>query len=194
MTTKRVQYEVAILAVCLLKLVTSGVLFCLEAQRIDRPAHRALPQRCRTLHCLTLHAAPRLGTSCRSCCLSLSAVLIWSSRWPRLMRAAASLHGLSTNVPTWARRYMSTASPSPPDVPFKVFDIISNAPASATSYDDLKKAVLKELLSKEVLGDAKPSDLLRRMKKMLGDKYDAFHTNLFHHLYYQRFQDCGVLA
>ena len=79
-----------------------------------------------------------------------------------------------------------------PDVLFKVSDVIINAAASITPYDDLKAAVLsrqqstvtarlQELLSKEELGDEKPSDLLRRMKKLLGDKYSAFDTDLFRH-------------
>ena len=79
----------------------------------------------------------------------------------------------------------------PPDILFKVSDVISNATASTTPYDDLKAAVLsrlqstaclQELLSKEELGDEKPSDLLRRMKKLLDDKYSAFDTDLFRHL------------
>ena len=85
----------------------------------------------------------------------------------------------------------------PPDVLFKVSDIISNAAVSITPYDDLKTAVLtrlhstvtarlQELLSKEEFGDEKPCDLLRRMKKLLGDKYSALDTDLFRHLYYKR--------
>ena len=85
----------------------------------------------------------------------------------------------------------------PLDVLFNVSDTISNTAASATPYDDLKTAVLtqlqstvtaclQELLSKEELGDEKPSDVLRHMKKLLGDKYSAFDTDLFRHLYYQR--------
>ena len=81
----------------------------------------------------------------------------------------------------------------PPDVLFKVSDVISNAAASTTPYDDLKAAVLsrlqstvtprlQELLSKEELGVEKLSDLLRRMKKLLGDKYSASDTDLFRHL------------
>ena len=84
----------------------------------------------------------------------------------------------------------------PPGVLFKASDVISNAAASITHYDDLKTAVLiqlqstvtpclQELMSKEELGDEKPSDLLRCMKKLLGDKSSAFGTDLIRHLYYQ---------
>ncbi|KAK8388736.1 hypothetical protein O3P69_020618 [Scylla paramamosain] len=41
-------------------------------------------------------------------------------------------------------------------------------------------------LSKEELGGEKPTDLLRRMKKLLGDKYTSFDKELFLHLFYQR--------
>ena len=64
-----------------------------------------------------------------------------------------------------------------PDVLFKVSDVINNAAASTTPYDDLKAAVLtqlqstvtarlQDLLRKEELGDEKPSDFLRCMKKL----------------------------
>ena len=64
-------------------------------------------------------------------------------------------------------------------------DIIAAATTSNTPYEDLKLRC-KELLSKEELSDEKPTDLLRRMKKLLGDKYNAFDTDLFKQLFYQR--------
>ncbi|KAK8373557.1 hypothetical protein O3P69_016124 [Scylla paramamosain] len=45
---------------------------------------------------------------------------------------------------------------------------------------------LQELLSKEELSGEKPTDLLRRMKKLLGDKYTSFDKELFLQLFYQR--------
>ena len=45
---------------------------------------------------------------------------------------------------------------------------------------------LQELLSKEELGNERPTDLLRRMKKLLADKYDSFDKDLFKQLFYQR--------
>ncbi|XP_076069190.1 chromosome alignment defect 1 [Oratosquilla oratoria] len=79
----------------------------------------------------------------------------------------------------------------------RVSDTISKAPTSGTLYEDLKKAVLdrlesseatrlQELLSKEELGNEKPSDLLRRMKRLLGDKYATFDNSILLHLFYQR--------
>ncbi|KAK8386737.1 hypothetical protein O3P69_017894 [Scylla paramamosain] len=43
-----------------------------------------------------------------------------------------------------------------------------------------------QLLSKEELGGEKPTDLLRCMKKLLGDKYTSFDKELFLQLFYQR--------
>ncbi|XP_076047340.1 uncharacterized protein LOC143028866 [Oratosquilla oratoria] len=85
----------------------------------------------------------------------------------------------------------------PPDVLLQVWDTISKAPTSDTPYEDLKQAVLdhlesskatrlKELISKKELGDEKPSDLLRRMKRLLGDKYAAFGRSILLHLFHKR--------
>ena len=85
----------------------------------------------------------------------------------------------------------------PSDVVSQVSETIASAPSSDTPYEDLKKAVLKrlessvtarlqDLLSKEELGNEKPSDLLRRMKRLLGDKFQSFDQTLFTHLFYQR--------
>ncbi|XP_076036947.1 uncharacterized protein LOC143022564 [Oratosquilla oratoria] len=82
------------------------------------------------------------------------------------------------------------------DVLLQVSDTISKAPTSGAPYKDLKQAVLdrlesseatrlQELLSKEELGNEKPSDLLRRMKRLLGDKYAAFDNSNLLHLFYQ---------
>ena len=85
----------------------------------------------------------------------------------------------------------------PSDVVSQVSDAIASASTSNTPYEDLKKAVLarlessvsarlQALLSKEELGNEKLSDLLRRMKRLLGDKFDSFDRTLFTHLFYQR--------
>ncbi|KAG0727286.1 hypothetical protein GWK47_034964 [Chionoecetes opilio] len=85
----------------------------------------------------------------------------------------------------------------PPNVLSQVSDVIGKAVDSATPYEDLKSAILsrlestvaarlQELLSQEERGNEKPSDLLRRMKKLLGDKYTSFDQDLFKQLFYQR--------
>ncbi len=85
----------------------------------------------------------------------------------------------------------------PPDSLSLVSDVVATALNSDNPYTDLKAAILarlessaatklKELLSKEELGNEKPSELLRRMKKLLGDKYTTFDQDVFKQLYYQR--------
>ena len=94
-------------------------------------------------------------------------------------------------------KFVKTSTVLPADVLSQVADVVSAASSSATPYEDLKAAVLKrlqstvssrlqELLSKEELGGEKPTDLLRRMKKLLGDKYNSFDKELFLQLFYQR--------
>ena len=76
-----------------------------------------------------------------------------------------------------------------PDVFSQVSDVITAAITSNTPYEDLKIAIItnfrscielrcKELMSKE-LGNKKPTHLLHRIKKFLGDKYNVFDADLF---------------
>ena len=85
----------------------------------------------------------------------------------------------------------------PPDVLSQVSDVVSKAVISTEPYEDLKSSIisrlessvttrLQELLSKEELGNEKPTGLLRRMKRLLSDKYDKFDKALFLQLFYQR--------
>ncbi|XP_076047201.1 uncharacterized protein LOC143028713 [Oratosquilla oratoria] len=94
-------------------------------------------------------------------------------------------------------KFSHTTAVLPPDVLSQVSDVIAQALKSNTPYEDLKKAVLaclqntravrlQELLSKEELGNERPSDLFRRMKTLLADKYDSFGKEVFKQLFYQR--------
>ena len=103
----------------------------------------------------------------------------------------------SCKVTNSLTKFTHAVSLLPPDVLPQVSDVISAASTSTTPYDDLKTAVLtrlqssittrlQELLSKEELGDEKPSDLYRRMKQLLGDKFHSFDADIFKQLFYQR--------
>ncbi len=94
-------------------------------------------------------------------------------------------------------KFVKASTVLPADVLSQVADVVSAASTSASPYEDLKAAVLQrlqstvssrlqELLSKEELGGEKPTDLLRRMKKLLGDKFTSFDKELFLQLFYQR--------
>ena len=94
-------------------------------------------------------------------------------------------------------KFTQAVSLIPPDYLSQVSDVVSAAINSSTPYEDLKSAILtrlqtsasarlQELLTKEELGNEKPTNLLHRMKKLLGDKYSSFDTDIFRQLYYQR--------
>ncbi|XP_037521187.1 uncharacterized protein LOC119397976 [Rhipicephalus sanguineus] len=78
----------------------------------------------------------------------------------------------------------------------EVADLLSN-PLSANAYDDLKttllqrtavsqRARIQQLLSAEELGDRRPSQLLRRMKQLLGDNARSVDDALLRELFLQR--------
>lgn len=84
----------------------------------------------------------------------------------------------------------------PHDVLTTLSDVVAASMNSDTPYEDLNNAFttrlqssltarLQELLSKEQLGNGKPSDLLRRMKKLVGNT-NHIDNKLLTHLFYQR--------
>lgn len=77
-----------------------------------------------------------------------------------------------------------------------VHDLILNPPTSA-QYDTLKKQLVKrtaaseqhhlqQLFNSEKLGDRKPSQLLRRMQQLLGDKVASTDSSFLRELFLQR--------
>lgn len=101
------------------------------------------------------------------------------------------------NITASLTKFSHATALLPPDVFSKVSDVIVKAISSKTPYEDLKTSIisrlqtplttrLQELLSKEELGNEKPSGLLRRMKQLLGDKFESFDKALFLQLFYQR--------
>ena len=103
----------------------------------------------------------------------------------------------ANRITTSLAKFSHATSLLPPDVLSQVSDVIAKAILSAQPYEDLKSAIisrletsittrLQELLSKEELGNEKPTGLLRRMKKLLGDKNNQFDEALFLQLFYQR--------
>ena len=94
-------------------------------------------------------------------------------------------------------KFTHAISHLPPELLPQASAVIAAAPTADHPYEDLKAALLKilqtsvatrlrELLSKEELGDEKPSQLLSRMKQLLADKYQSFDAELFKQLFYQR--------
>jgi len=121
----------------------------------------------------------------------------FSSHDPSLWFTILEVNFQANNITSGLQQFSHACTLLPPDVLSQVSDTIAKASSSTTPYKDLKKAVLarlessvatrlQELLSKEELGNEKPSDLLLRMKRLLGDKFDSFDRTLFTHLFYQR--------
>ena len=100
----------------------------------------------------------------------------------------------ASRVTSSLTKFTYATSLLPSDLLQQLSDVIVDLTTSTTPYEDLKKAVLdrlqssvserlRELLSKEELGGEKPSDLLRRMKQLLGEKYNSFDRELFMQLF-----------
>lgn len=115
------------------------------------------------------------------------------SMWFSLLECNFTAHRITRSL----MKFTHATTLIPQDTLSQVSDVIGKAINSPTPYEDLRAAVLsrlqssittrlQELLSKEELGNEKPSDLLRRMKKFLGEKFESFDPLMFRHLYYQR--------
>ncbi|XP_064471771.1 uncharacterized protein LOC135386007 [Ornithodoros turicata] len=83
-----------------------------------------------------------------------------------------------------------------PSAANEVYDILAS-PSPSTPYDQLKKALLQrttlssrsrlqQLLSTKELGDRRPSQLLRRMRQLLGDQSASVDDALLRELFLQR--------
>ena len=83
-----------------------------------------------------------------------------------------------------------------PEVAVEVRDLILNVPKESP-YDELKFKLihrtavseqrrLQQLLNTKDLGDRKPSQLLRRMQQLLGEKYSSTVTTFLRELFLQR--------
>jgi len=100
------------------------------------------------------------------------------------------------NITSSRTKYDYVVTSLPYEMIYEIKDIIASPPA-ADPYENLKKSLiartaiserdrLRQLLSKEDLGDRKPSQLLRHMKSLLGAKMADFDTKLLRELFTQR--------
>ena len=115
---------------------------------------------------------------------------MFCSQDPAMWFAVLECNFLASNISKDLTKFNHAVTLIPPDVLTQVSDVISAAINSSTPYEDLKAACLsrlqsstaarlQELLSKEELGNEKPSNLLLRMKKLLGDRYSTFDKDIF---------------
>ncbi|XP_076069937.1 uncharacterized protein LOC143041775 [Oratosquilla oratoria] len=127
--------------------------------------------------------------------LVLAGVFTWDCRYPTIWFTILECNFKANRITTSLTKFSHSCGHLPLDVLLQGSDTISKAPIFNIPYEDLKQAVLdrlessesirlQELLSKE-LGNEKPSDLLRRMKRLLGDKCAVFDQSILVHLFYQ---------
>lgn len=93
-------------------------------------------------------------------------------------------------------KFQHVVSALPQEIAAQLLDVLA-APPAANPYDALKAAVLQrttaserkrfqELLSAEDLGDRRPTELLRHMQNLLGERAVTFDSTLLKQLFLQR--------
>ncbi|XP_042142665.1 uncharacterized protein LOC121833438 [Ixodes scapularis] len=117
-------------------------------------------------------------------------------RNPRVWFLQAESQFHLAGVTTQGRKYHHVVSALSPAAADEVYDVLAN-PSPATPYDQLKNALLQrteisersrvqQLLSAEELGDRRPSQLLRRMTKLLGERSNNLDDVFLRELFLQR--------
>lgn len=112
--------------------------------------------------------------------------------WFAQVEAQFATHHINTQV----ARFNYVVAALPPAIAMEVRDIILNRPLESP-YNHLKATLigrtsaserrrLQELLSNEDLGDRKPTQMLRKMELLLGDKAATFDAGLLRELFLQR--------
>ena len=113
---------------------------------------------------------------------------------PELWFAQVESQFLVRNITSEDTKYWHVTAALSPEVAMEVWDIISKPPL-ADKYSALKSAIIdrlaaseknkmQQLLSQTVLGDEKPSKLLRRMQALVNNK--QFDEGMFRQLFLQR--------
>ncbi|XP_064456872.1 uncharacterized protein LOC135367501 [Ornithodoros turicata] len=117
-------------------------------------------------------------------------------RNPAIWFAQAEAQFHLSGITSQTTRFYNVISALSPTAAEEVHDLITSPPPEHP-YDRLKAALLKrtstsdrerlrQLLSAEELGDRRPTQLLRRMKQLLGDDVSAAGDRFQHQLFMQR--------
>ncbi|CAN7940953.1 unnamed protein product, partial [Ixodes pacificus] len=117
-------------------------------------------------------------------------------RNPRVWFLQAESQFHLAGVTTQGRKYHHVVSALSSAAADEVYDVLAN-PSPATPYDQLKNALLQrtevsersrvqQLLSAEELGDRRPSQLLRRMTQLLGERANNLDDVFLRELFLQR--------
>lgn len=119
----------------------------------------------------------------------------WSSD-PQVWFAQVESQFTTSRITSQAQKFHYVVAALPPETAMDIRDIILDPPA-ASPYDLLKAELVKrtteseqrrlqQLISSEELGDRKPSQLLRRLQQLLGEKARTFDAALLRELFLQR--------
>lgn len=145
----------------------------------------------------TLHdtETPVIGDQHEVSAVSLRLPPYWD-RNPSVWFMQAESQFVLSGVRTEQRKYHLVVSALSPAAAEEVADLLS-APPSTTPYSTLKAALLErttasqrsrfqQLLSTEELGDRRPSQLLRRMRQLMGSTTTTNDDSLLRELFLQR--------
>ncbi|XP_064468689.1 uncharacterized protein LOC135382952 [Ornithodoros turicata] len=112
--------------------------------------------------------------------------------WFLLVECQFALSGITSQL----AKFRHVVSVLPQEVAAQLIDVLT-APPAANPYDALKAALLErttaserkrfqELLSAEDLGDRRPTELLRHMQNLLGERAVTFDASFLKQLFLQR--------
>ncbi|XP_077508413.1 uncharacterized protein LOC144119740 [Amblyomma americanum] len=115
---------------------------------------------------------------------------------PQLWLAQVNSQFTIGRITTQAQKFHHVAASLPPEIATEVRDMLINPPASA-SFDTLAAELIKRtavsehprlqhLISSEELCDRKPTQLLRRLQQLLGDKAATLDQAFLCEFFFQR--------
>ncbi|KAM7300808.1 uncharacterized protein ISCGN_016393 [Ixodes scapularis] len=115
---------------------------------------------------------------------------------PQLWFAQVESQFTTSHITSQAQRFHHVVAALPPETAVDIRDIILEPPTT-NRYDNLKAEFIKrtsasepqrlqQLLTSEELGDRTPSQLLRRLQQLLGERAATFDPTLLWELFLQR--------
>lgn len=115
---------------------------------------------------------------------------------PQLWFAQVESQFTTSHITSQAQRFHHVVAALPPETAVDIRDIILEPPTT-NPYDTLKAELIKrtsasehrrlqQLLTSEELGDRTPSQLLRRLQQLLGERAATFDPALLRELFLQR--------
>ncbi|KAM7313483.1 uncharacterized protein ISCGN_003345 [Ixodes scapularis] len=115
---------------------------------------------------------------------------------PQIWFAQVESQFATARITSQVQRFHHIIAALPPNIAAEIRDLVLTPPADSP-YDTLKAELirrttsseqrrLQQLLTSEELGDRKPTQLLRRLQQLLGEKAPTFDVALLRELFLQR--------